>query len=71
MRNKIIEALKDKYSACFDNKDILKTVVADYEDLVDLRNRFNDNLFFEEDHITLDHVLDYMEVFIDLIRGDK
>jgi hypothetical protein len=45
----------------------------DYEDLIDLRNRLTepDTNCYEEDHTTLDNVLDYMEIFMKLIgMGD-
>lgn len=56
-------------------KDIEDFMVSDYEDLIDLRNRIkngtdNDTTLYEEDHLTLDHILDYMEIFIKIIKGE-
>lgn len=56
--------------------ELLGNITQDYDDLIDLRNRIkeeieNDTKLFEEDHITLDHILDYMEIFMKLIgMGD-
>ena len=51
---------------------LLGNITQDYDDLIDLRNRIKegtdtDTKLFEEDHITLDHILDYMEIFMKLI----
>lgn len=53
--------------------DIARDINADYNDLIDLRNRIHDGTdedteLYEEDHITLDHVLDYLEEFMKLIN---
>lgn len=72
-----LEMLGEKYSDGYVKyKDMVDHIHIDYEDLIDLRNRIkegtdNDTQLFEEDHITLDHVLDYMEIFMKLIgMGD-
>lgn len=53
--------------------EIAQHIQEDYNDLIDLRNRIangtdEDTELFEEDHITLDHTLDYLERFIELIN---
>ena len=66
----------DTYDKFISDKDIIFNIKSDYEDLIDLRNRIhdgtdNDTQLFEEDHMTLDHVLDYMQIFMKLIgMGD-
>lgn len=41
----------------------------DYADLIELRNRFiGDEALYEEDHITLDHALDSLEILIKVIK---
>lgn len=76
MVDKIFEEIKEKYADdSVENEKVKNDVVADYEDLIDLRNRIangtdDDTTLYEEDHITLDHVLDYMEIFIKII-GEK
>lgn len=56
------------------DKEIKDTVVRDYHNLIDLRNRIKDSfdvaIFYEEDHLTLDHILDYMEIFIKIIKEE-
>ena len=77
MKNNILNEIKEKYAdSCIDDEQVEKDIIADYEDLIDLRNRItngtdDDTTLYEEDHITLDHILDYMEIFIDLIREEK
>ena len=53
-----------------------KEMYKDYQDLIDLRNRIangtdDDTTLYEEDHLTLDHILDYMEVFMKYIKGKE
>lgn len=51
----------------FTDEDIKKIVKQDYEDLIDLRQRIKyDQPFnaYEEDPITLDHILDYVEIIL-------
>ena len=50
-----------------------KYLLNDYSDLIDLRNRIKETTedetpLYEEDHITLDHVLDSIECFIGIIE---
>lgn len=56
------------------DKEIKDTVVRDYHNLIDLRNRIKDSfdvaILYEEDHLTLDHILDYMEIFIKIIKEE-
>ena len=56
--------------------EIKKSVIKDYYDLIDLRNRIangtdDDTTLYEEDHLTLDHVLDYMEIIIDNLKFEE
>lgn len=49
--------------------EIKNSIKQDYNDLIDLRNRIadgtdDDTTLYEEDHITLDHILDYMEIIM-------
>ena len=53
------------------NKKVVDDLKGDYDSLVDLRNRIHDSTdeelpkLYEEDHIVLDHILDFLEeVFI-------
>ncbi len=53
----------------FNNEELKDILLQDYDDLIDLRNRIkngtdDETTLYEEDHITLDHVLDYIELFI-------
>ena len=79
MKKEIFDRLKSMYA---DSDKITKTKVkkdmlGDYEYLIDLRNRLadgtdDDTELFEEDHVILDHILDYMEIFIDeIMKGDE
>lgn len=76
MVDKIFEEIKEKYADdSVENEKVKNDVVTDYEDLIDLRNRIangtdDDTTLYEEDHITLDHVLDYMEIFIKIIKEE-
>ena len=57
----------------FKDREILNYIKVDYEDLIALRNRLKEGEYsiFEEDHLTLEHILDYMEIFMKLIgMGD-
>ena len=79
MANKpVYELLKDACDVLesWTDEKIKKTVVNDYLNLIDLRNRIadgtdDDTTLYEEDHLTLDHILDYMEVFIKVIIGEE
>lgn len=51
-------------------------LLKDYYDLIELRNRLhdstdNDIVIYEEDHITLDRILDYMEYFIKGVKNES
>ena len=54
--------------------NLLELIKQDYEDCIDLRNRIAESTdnepptLYEEDHLTLDHILDYMEHFYNLIK---
>lgn len=49
------------------NKKVMKDLKGDYDSLVELRNRIHDSTdeetpkLYEEDHIVLDHILDFLE----------
>ena len=72
------EMLKHLQENCFADtcsiEEIKKAIQQDYEDLIWLRNRIKegtdednydyDTTLYEEDSITLDHCLDYMELFM-------
>lgn len=77
MENKIYDEIRELYGdENISNEKIKKDVRADYDDLVDLRNRIKNGTdenteLYEEDSITLDHILDYMELFMKIIKvGD-
>ena len=77
MIDNVFNEIREKYSdENVSNEKIKKDVRADYNDLVDLRNRIKngtdeDTELYEEDSITLDHILDYMELFMKIIKvGD-
>lgn len=62
LRNNQLEFLVDKEKT---DEKISKLITEDYADLIDLRNRIKENGdIYEEDHITLDHILDYIELFM-------
>lgn len=68
MKKEIFDKLKSRYAY---GNDITKTkvkkdILNDYTYLIDLRNRLAeyDTDIYEEDHVILDHILDYMEIFI-------
>ena len=76
-KHDLLDNLREKYgdTTIKDNK-ILDDIKQDYEDLIFLRNRLKEGTdkdieIYEEDHITLDHILDYMEILMTLIgMGD-
>lgn len=77
MIDNVFNEIREKYSdENVSNEKIKKDVRADYNDLVDLRNRIKNGTdevtdLYEEDSITLDHILDYMELFMKIIKvGD-
>lgn len=57
----------------FKDIEILGYIKVDYEDLISLRNRLKEGEYtiFEDDHITLDHILDYIEIFMKLIGMEE
>ena len=70
-KNETIKCLKEDYFANsgMTKKEILTSIQQDYEDLIELRNRIKegadcDTILYEEDSITLDHCLDYLELFM-------
>ena len=76
MLDKIFIQLKELCGGnSISRKDLENLMVSDYEYLIDLRNRIangtdNDTTLYEEDHLALDHILDYMEIFIKIIKGE-
>lgn len=71
----IIEEIRTKtYNLGATDTDIKNYLQLDYDDLVDLRNRLSNdtehshhNEIYEEDHLTLDHILDYLEILLKLV----
>jgi hypothetical protein len=58
----------------YTDKELKDILLQDYDDLIDLRNRIknetdDETRLYEEDHITLDHVLDYMELFMKIMEN--
>lgn len=76
-RKDAVNNLKEFYFAVENcaEKEIIKDIIADYEGLIDIRNRIASGTdkfteLYEEDHLTLDHILDYMQEFGKLIGVD-
>lgn len=71
----IIEEIRNKtYNLGATDNDIKNYLQLDYDDLVDLRNRLSNdtehphhNEIYEEDHLILDHILDYLEILLKLV----
>ena len=71
----IIEEIRNKtFGLGTTDNDIKNYLQLDYNDLVDLRNRLSNdtehphhNEIYEEDHLTLDHVLNYLEILLKLV----
>ena len=72
-KHDLLDELREKYGDTTIRDDkILNDIKQDYEDLIFLRNRLKEGTdketeIYEEDHITLDHILDYMEILMVLI----
>lgn len=50
-------------------KTLLRLMKRDYDDLIDIRNKVAQDIeMYEEDHHTLDHILDYMEYLYQIIK---
>lgn len=65
--------LKENFGDDWTIEEIKNCVSADYGDLIDLRNRLqdgtdDDTIIYEEDHMTLDRILDYMEIIIEFLK---
>lgn len=75
MKKEIFDRLKSMYadSDTTTKLKVKKDIFSDYDYLIDLRNRLADcsDEIYEEDHVILDHILDYMEIFIDEIMKEK
>lgn len=75
----IIEEIRVKcYPSEPTDEEIKNNLQLDYNDLVDLRNRLSNdtehphhNEIYEEDHLILDHILDYLEILLKLVDKDK
>lgn len=73
--NIIKEIIKNKtYNFGATDIEIKNYLQQDYNDLVDLRNRLSNdtehphhNEIYEEDHLILDHILDYLEILLKLV----
>ena len=71
----IIEEIRNKtYNLGATDTEIKNYLQLDYNDLVDLRNRLSNdtehphhNEIYEEDYLTLDHILDYLEILLKLV----
>jgi len=69
--------IKEEFGDDWTDEEIKDSIKEDYQYLIDLRNRIadgtdDDTILYEEDHITLDHILDYMEIIIENLKlGDK
>lgn len=71
----IIEEIRNKtYGLGTTDNDIKNYLQLDYNDLIDLRNRLSNdtehphhNEIYEEDHLILDHILDYLEILLKLV----
>lgn len=53
--------------------DIKNEIKKDYDNMIELRNRLKEpnTKIYEEDHILCDNILNYMEVFMELIGIEK
>lgn len=78
MNKELINKIRESYCPNgdeFSDEEIADNVLFDYDNLVELRNRIEYEIecdkIYEEDINTLDHILDYIELFINLIKGDK
>ena len=80
---KTIKSILNQYKESYvdpetvDDAKLLKDIKSDYDDIVDLRNRLHNSTDDEpcktygDDHIVLDHTLDFMEVLIDAMKPKK
>ena len=72
-KHELLDELRIKYNnETIKDVELLGNITQDYEDLIELRNRLKegtdeDTTIYEDDHITLDHILDYMEILMTLI----
>lgn len=73
--NQFEELIEDNLIDKDGNKDsnvfeaLQKNLEQDYNDLIDLRNRFEgDEPLYEEDYLTLDNILDGFERLINILR---
>ena len=72
IRDEIDKFKEYNMSALEDKSDdkLIKLVKEDYDNLIDLRNRieYECEHIYEEDHITCDHILDYMELLYAILK---
>lgn len=80
---KTIKEILNQYKGTYatpetvDDAKLLKDIKSDYNNIIDLRNRIHDSTdtepckMYDEDHIVLDHVLDFMELLITAIKPKR
>lgn len=75
-KKQLINKIGNKtYNLGATDNDIKNYLQLDYDDLVDLRNRLSNdtehphhNEIYEDDHLILDHILDYMEILMEILK---
>ena len=72
----IIKNYKNTYAEpeSVSNEKLIKDFTFDYETLIGIRNKVKDtedDSFYEEDFIVLDHVLDFYEILIKQLKKLK
>lgn len=72
-KHDLLDELRIKYNnETIKDVELLGNITQDFDDLIYLRNRIKEGTdkdieIYEEDHLTLDHILDYMEILMTLI----
>ena len=72
-KHDLLDELITKYNnETLKDVELLGNITQDFDDLIYLRNRIKEGTdkdieIYEEDHLTLDHILDYMEILMTLI----
>ena len=72
-KHDLLDELRTKYNnETLKDVELLGNITQDFDDLIYLRNRIKEGTdkdieIYEEDHLTLDHILDYMEILMTLI----
>lgn len=63
---------RDTFGDDWSINEIKCSIMQDFTDLIDLRNRINsDDMIFGEDANTLDHILDYMEILMKHLKMEE